>query len=106
MRPIYQRTNNRIKVHIAICFMALSCMRFAEYEVAASCKKLSPIEIQKQLKQIPTLLYKEKSTNNIYSLPSKIQEHAYKILRLYDIKYTIIHYEIKSEQNYRIISRK
>ncbi len=44
MRPIYYWTDKRIKAHIAICFMALSCMRFAKYEA----------EMRHQLKQVKT----------------------------------------------------
>jgi len=95
MRPIYHWTDNRIKAHIAICFMALSCMRFVEYEVAARYKKISPLEIRRQLKQVQTSILKDKSTNKLYALPSKIQEDAYKILKLYDIKHTTTPYEIK-----------
>jgi len=87
MRPIYHWTDKRIKAHIAICFMALSCTRFVEYEVAARYKKLSPAEIKRQLKQVQTSILKDKSTNKLYALPSKIQEDAFKILRLYDIKH-------------------
>ena len=94
MRPIYHWTDRRIKAHIAICFMALSCMRFAEYEVAARYKKISPAEIRRQLKQVQTSILKDKSTNKLYALPSKIQEDAYKILRLYDIKHITTPYEI------------
>ena len=95
MRPIYHWTNKRIHAHIAICFMALSCMRFAEYEIAARYKKISPLEIRRQLKQVQTSILKDKSTSKLYALPSKIQEDAYKILKLYDIKHTITPYEIK-----------
>ena len=95
MRPIYHWTNKRIHAHIAICFMALSCMRFAEYEVAARYKKISPLEIRRQLKQVQTSILKDKSTSKLYALPSKIQEDAYKILKLYDIKHTTTPYEIK-----------
>jgi transposase len=94
MRPVYHWTDKRIKAHIAICFMALSCMRFAEYEVAARYKKISPAEIRKQLKQVQTSILKDKSTGKLYALPSKIQEDAYKILRLYDIKHITTPYEI------------
>ena len=94
MRPIYHWTDKRIKAHIAICFMALSCMRFAEYEIAARYKKLSPVEIRHQLKQVQTSILKDNSTNKLYALPSKIQEDAYKILRLYDIKHITTPYEI------------
>ena len=95
MRPIYHWTDKRIKAHIAICFMALSCMRFAEYEIAARYKKISPAEIRRQLKQVQTSILKDNSTNKLYALPSKIQEDAFKILRLYDIKHTTTPYEIK-----------
>ena len=94
MRPIYHWTNDRIKAHIAICFMALSCMRFAEYEIAARYKKISPAEIRYQLKQVQTSVLKDNSTNKLYALPSKIQEDAYKILGLYDIKHITTPYEI------------
>jgi len=95
MRPIYHWTDRRIKAHIAICFMALSCMRFAEYEIAARYKKISPAEIRRQLKQVQTSILKDQSTGKLYALPSKIQEDAYKILRLYDIKHITTPYEIK-----------
>ena len=94
MRPIYHWTDKRIKAHIAICFMALSCMRFAEYEIAARYKKLSPVEIRHQLKQVQTSILKDNSTNKLYALPSKIQEDAYKILGLYDIKHITTPYQI------------
>ncbi|NOZ36039.1 MAG: IS1634 family transposase [Chlorobi bacterium] len=81
MRPIYHWTDKRIQAHIAICFMALSCMRFAEYEVAARYKKISPLEIRRQLKQVQTSILKDKSTGKLYALPSKIQEDAYKITK-------------------------
>jgi len=95
MRPIYHWTDKRIHAHIAICFMALSCMRFAEYEIAARYKKISPLEIRRQLKQVQSSILKDKSTSKLYALPSKIQEDAYKILKLYDIKHTTTPYEIK-----------
>ena len=94
MRPIFHWTDERIKAHIAICFMALSCMRFAEYEIAARYKKISPAEIRYQLKQVQTSVLKDNSTNKLYALPSKIQEDAYKILGLYDIKHITTPYQI------------
>ena len=94
MRPIYHWTDKRIKAHIAICFMALSCMRYAEHEVTARYKKLSPAEIRRQLKQVQTSILKDTSTNKLYALPSKISQDAYKILKLYDIKHITTPYEI------------
>ncbi len=94
MRPVYHWTDKRIKAHIAICFMALSCMRFAEYEIAARYKKISPAEIRHLLKQVQISILKDNSTNKLYALPSKIQEDAFKILQLYDIKHITTPFEI------------
>lgn len=94
MRPIYHWTDKRIKAHIAICFMALSCVRFAEYEIAARYKKMSVKEIRYQLKQVQTSILKDNSTNKLYALPSKIQQDTYKILGLYDVKHITTPYEI------------
>ena len=94
MRPIYHWTDKRIKAHMAICFMTLSCMRFAEYEIAARYKKITPAEIRHLLKQVQISILKDTSTNKLYALPSKIQENAYKILKLYDIKHITTPYEI------------
>lgn len=93
-RPIFHWTDRRIKAHLAICFMALSIMRFAEYEIALRYKKLSPAEIRYHLKKVQTSILKDNSTGKLYALPSKITEHAYKILKLYDIKHVSTPYEI------------
>jgi len=95
MRPVYHWTDRRIKAHIAICFMALSCIRFAEYEIAARYKKMSPVEIRKQLKQVQTSILKDQSTGKRYALPSSVPADAYKILQLYDVKHITTPYEIK-----------
>ena len=65
--------------------MALSCMRFAEYEIAARYKKISPAEIRHG---------RFNRQMQLYALPSKIQEDAYKTSGLYDIKHITTPYEI------------
>ena len=69
-------------------------MRFVEYEIASRYKKISPAERQCQLKQMQTSILKDNSTNKLYALPLKIQEDAYKILGLYDIKHITPPYQI------------
>ncbi len=74
--------------------MALSCMHFAEYEIAIRYKKISPTETLHQLKQVQASILMGKSTNKLYGLPSKIKEYAYKILGLYNIKHFMTPYQI------------
>ena len=40
LRPIYHWTPKRVKAHIAICFMALVCLRHLEYRVLKQYEKL------------------------------------------------------------------
>ena len=42
IRPVYHWTPRRVKAHIAICFMALVCVRNLEYRVRRQYRKLSP----------------------------------------------------------------
>ena len=77
-------------------------MRFAEYEIALRYKKLSPAEIRYHLKKVQTSILKDNPTGKLYALPSKITEHAYKILKLYDIKFKVIWHQARkhSLRNY------
>ena len=50
-------------------------------------------QLQKQ-SELLTLFEKDTSNNKLYALPSKIQEDAYKIFRLYNIKHITTPYEI------------
>lgn len=49
VRPIYHWTERRIKAHIALCFMALVCVRHMEYRMLLSNKKMSPRRIKEAL---------------------------------------------------------
>jgi len=82
MRPIFHWTTKRIKAHIAICFMALTCIRILEYRVRHQYKKLSPQSIIKSLSQLQVSILKDYTTNKKYTLPSKATQDAKKIFQL------------------------
>ncbi len=46
------------------------------------------------LKQVKISILKDNSTNKFNALPSKIQEDAFKIVQLYDIKHITTPFEI------------
>lgn len=82
MRPIFHWTEKRIKAHIAICFMALMCVRVLEYKVRLQYKKLSPEVLRYELEKLQVSILIDQSTQKQYVLPSKASQHARKILQL------------------------
>lgn len=95
MRPIFHWTERRIKAHIAICYMALVCMRVLEYKVRLQYKKLSPAAIRNHLLQLEVSILKDYKTQKQYALPSKATQDAKKIYQLLGLKYTDTPYQIK-----------
>lgn len=82
VRPIYHWTPQRIKAHIAICFMALVCVRHLTYRVALQYEKLSPEVIRTELTHIQLTVLKNQATNHRYGIPSKLTQHARKIYQV------------------------
>jgi|YelNatPaOPRAMG01_1025707.scaffolds.fasta_scaffold66746_1 transposase len=95
MRPIFHWTPKRIKSHIAICFMALVCVRIAEYRIALQYKKLSPRAIKTALLGLQISILKDHATNKIYALPSRATQDAKKIYQLIGLKWTDTPYLVK-----------
>lgn len=79
VRPIFHWTKDRINAHIAICFMALTCVRHLEFRIASQYKKLSPEVIRNVLMHVQVTLLRHKKTGQKYGLPSKITSEAKRI---------------------------
>jgi Transposase len=95
MRPIFHWTPRRIKAHIALCFMALVCVRTAEYRVNLQYKKLSPQAIRKALLGLEISILKDHKTGKVYALPSKATQDAKKIYQIMGLRWTDVPYLIK-----------
>jgi transposase len=86
MRPIYHWTPQRIRAHIAIVFMAFTCIRYLEYRLTLQCLNLSPEKIRQSLLQVQASIIKDKQSNKIYVLPSMINPIAKQIYHFFEIK--------------------
>jgi transposase len=95
IRPIYHWTPRRVKAHIAICFMALTCVRHLEYRVARQYKKLSPEVIRNDLLHIQLSILKDIKNNRYYALPSSLSEHTRNIYKVVGKRISTVPYEIK-----------
>ena len=86
VRPIYHYTEHRIKAHIAICFVALCCVRHLEYRVSKQQTKLSVKRIRDELLGFQASILKDISTNKKYCIPSSVSTEIKKIYSIVGIK--------------------
>lgn len=83
IRPIFHWKPPRIKAHIAICYMALVCIRIMEYKVGLQYKKMSFAAIRNALQQMQVSILKDYKTQHTYALPSKATQEGKKIFQLF-----------------------
>ncbi len=93
IRPIFHWTPERIKAHIALCFMAFTCVRHLEYRVALQYKKLSPEAIRAALVRVQISVLKDRQRNR-YAIPSQASQDARKIYQTMGKKYSIQPYRL------------
>jgi transposase len=86
MRPIYHFKSERIKAHIAICYMAFALMRHLEYRIKITQKKLSPREILEALNSVQASILVHKKTKDRYKLPAPLKANARTIYQAFSIK--------------------
>ena len=87
VRPIFHFKPERIKAHMAISFMAFTCVRNLEYRIKLQYKKLSPEVIRRELLHVQGSLIVDDSTKKQFYLPSKISDTAKKIYKLMNVGY-------------------
>lgn len=95
MRPIYHWQPQRVKAHIAICFMSFVCVRYLEYLTALQIQKMSPEVIRQALLNVQASIIEDKQSGKIFLLPSELSPSAKEIYRILNIKIPISVSEIK-----------
>jgi transposase len=85
MRPIYHSKPERIKTHIAMCFMAFSILRHMEYRVRLT-QKISPEVMIDELLNVQASLYRHTPTGRLYRIPGKFTNHAARIYKAFQLE--------------------
>lgn len=95
VRPIYHWTPERIKAHIALCFMALVCVRHMEYRLKLANNKMSPKRIKDALTTvgITTLVHIE--DKRLFAVPFNHSNDAKTIYKINNIKLSSTPFLIK-----------
>ena len=95
IRPIYHWTPRRVRAHIAICFMALSCIRHLEYRAVRLYRKLSPEVIRNELLHVQMSILKDTKKGRYYAIPSSLSEHTKGLYKIVGKKISTRPFEIK-----------
>ena len=94
LRPIYHWTPRRIKAHIAICFMALVCMRYLAYYLKVRDIRMSEAAIRKALNQVQVSILKHQKSGERYGIPSRKTPEAQQIYKALGLKLSDIPFPI------------
>lgn len=95
VRPVYHWTPKRIEAHIAMCFMALVCIRHLSYRVKLQYQPLSPEMIRHELVHVQESILIDSKTGRRYGIPSKPTMHTKKIYQVMGEKLSSIPFLIQ-----------
>ncbi len=82
VRPVYHARPRRIQAHLAICFMALVCIRHLSYRIKLQYEPLSPEIIRNELVHVQQSILIHTTNGTRYGIPSKPTLHANKIYQV------------------------
>lgn len=72
MRPIYHYKPLRIRGHVALCYLSLCLIRYAQQKLKRAELILSPRRLNEELSSIQYSIIQDKSNNKTYKMPSCI----------------------------------
>lgn len=92
IRPIYHWTERRIRAHIAICFMALVCVRHIEYRLMLANHKMSPKRIQRALLTVGVTTLQHIEDKRVFAVPFNPSDDARAIYKINDLNLSMTPY--------------
>jgi len=95
IRPVYHWTPKRIRAHILICFLALTCVRHLSYRVKLRYESMSAGRMINALNHIQLSILYDKKTQKRYVIPSKFSDDARKIYKTLDLPINTTPYLLK-----------
>jgi transposase len=95
VRPVFHWNANRIRAHIAICYMAFSLIRFLQYKLLHETKaRFSPEKIRAELSRVQDSILIDINTNLQYVVPSKPSSDALKIYQTMSKTRIVVPYKL------------
>lgn len=88
MRPIFHWTEERIRAHVSICFLAYCLTKQAVHRISLQHSKMSFEEIRNHLAHVQASVTVDISTNKMYLIPSKATDTQKRIYSIFGLKLT------------------
>lgn len=85
LRPIYHWKPERIRAHIAICYVAFALLSYAKIKLRENNVNISFEILREELIKAQSSLIREKTTKALFSIPSKTTLLQKEIYRAFDI---------------------
>ena len=99
VRPMYHWSPERIKAHIAICYMALVCVRHLTYRYKLQYRALSPEALREELLHIQVSVLRDLDTKKRYAIPSRSSRHGRTIYKSMGLSWSEVPYEIRRKKD-------
>ena len=94
MRPIFHWTENRIKAHIAICFLAFTLAKQAVYRIALQQEPMSFEQIRNELLHAQSSVVIDLASQKKYIIPSHVTVNQKKLYQVFGLKRSSVPYEL------------
>ncbi|HRS98051.1 MAG TPA: IS1634 family transposase [Smithella sp.] len=94
MRPIFHWTENRIKAHIAICFLAFTLAKQAVYRIALQQEPMSFEQIRNELLHAQSSVIIDLASRKKYIIPSHVTVNQKKIYQVFGLKRSAVPYAL------------
>jgi transposase len=94
MRPIYHWTENRIKAHIAICFLAFTLAKQAVYRIALQQEPMSFEQIRNELLHAQSSVVIDLASQKKYMIPSHVTVNQKKLYQAFGLKRSHVPYDL------------
>ena len=86
VRPIYHFKPERIKAHIAVCYLAFALTRHAQQRIKLAQQAMSVEQIRQALHGVQASILEHKTTKAKYRLPSAFGHDAIRIYKAFGLK--------------------
>lgn len=94
MRPIYHWTEDRIRAHILICFLAFALAKQAVYRLGLTQQPMSFEQLREELLHVQSSLDKDITTGKHYVIPSRVTLNQKKIYQAFGLKRSDVPYPV------------
>ena len=94
MRPIFHWTENRIKAHIAICFLAFTLAKQAVYRIALQQAPMSFEQIRNELLHAQSSVVIDLASQKKYMIPSHVTVNQKRLYQAFGLKRSQVPYEL------------